>query len=418
MRPIVATAVALAALAACKNKSSVRDDRPSSPVAPGAPVKAAVQDAAPPLPSWELHSAPIELACGAEPEVPGGYRDALAAGRAAATSRHWGLAVAAFEKALTSRAGDAVALDELSLALLRAGDLDAALAAGERASAAATAPNAMAAALYNAGRAAEALGDPARAKAHFEQSLELRPNDVVRAQLAKLAPVVPRSVAKGPVMSACSGQPSVAAACTCLATLPSLWGEGTVLDGPGTCEPLAQHGEAAALVQITSAPADVDVRRPGTAIVLLAKRGATWSAVRTIEVAPELDAEDSPNGTNVAEVMAYEERPVPGGALVWVQSQRRFSETSAGENEVNGSASLTVCELPRSSARAPSCDAPVTLGTWSHAYAIFEEDDAHERCTVFTPAVTYRATLTSRGVLSIVLVNGVDEQALAGRYQR
>jgi hypothetical protein len=58
----------------------------------------------------------------------------------------------------------------------------------------------------------------------------------------------------------------------------------------------------------------------------------------------------------------------------------------------------------------------VTLGTWSYAYAIFEDDD-RERCSVIE-ATTYRATLTSRGVLSVVLVNGVDEEALAGRYER
>ncbi len=167
---------------------------------------------------------------------------------------------------------------------------------------------------------------------------------------------------------------------------------------------------------MTSNPTDPEARRPGTAIVLVAKRGATWSALGELDLAPEIDTDVSPRGSNAVDVVMYDERPIPGGTLVWVQSQNKFSETAAGENEVTGDASLSVCELPADPSRAASCDLPVTIGTWSYTYAIFEDDD-RERCSVIE-ATTYRATLTSRGGLSVVLVNGVDEGALAGRYGR
>jgi tetratricopeptide (TPR) repeat protein len=309
-------AVLLVVVAGCKGKPAARSE-PSPAgaggVVPAAPRVAGDAGKAAPVAAWELRSAPIELACGADPEVKGTYQDALAAGRAAGAAKRWALAVSAFERALASKPDDAVALDELSLALLRVGDPAAALTTGERAIAAATTPNARASAHYNAGRAAEALGDVDRAKAHFEQSIELRPNDTVRARLAKLGPVAPRRLEKAPAMTACQALASVEAVCACLAKLPGLWGDGADSAGPGTCEPLAHRGAAAALVSVISNPTDPDARRPGTAIVLVAKRGATWSALGELDLAPEIDTDVSPRGSNAVDVVMYDERPIPGG---------------------------------------------------------------------------------------------------------
>jgi hypothetical protein len=115
----------------------------------------------------------------AVPHVREGQRLGRAGDHAAALS--------AFERALEDAPDHPGALCEAGWQAFRLDDLDRAkdlLVRGARLS---RAPNRRAACLYNLGRVYEARDEPAEAKVRYEESLRLRPNDVVADRLAALA---------------------------------------------------------------------------------------------------------------------------------------------------------------------------------------------------------------------------------------
>jgi len=358
-------------------------------------------------PAWELRSKPIELGCGAPAPIPGSYKVALDEGRAAGKAKRWAEAVVAFEAALAARDGDAAALSELAWASLQVGDAQRSLELAERAIAAATEPNPKAASHFNAARAAEALGDIARAKSHYEKSLELRPNDAIRDRLAKLAPTKPRPLPRATPLTACQQLTSVDAVCKCLASSVSQWGAAGGLEGTVSCEPAQERGTQAQLVVVQEQPADPDKAVGGTAFVLVAKRGASWSALQVVETAGDVDLTVTPRAMHSATVLAYEER----GTTIWVETKNQYSESGGGESEVRGEAALTVCSIGE-----PAACARVPLAGWDYS-STSAHGDGDDTCEVRS-AFAYRAALTSAGVLTLVLAAGVDDGGHAGRYQR
>lgn len=363
----------------------------------------APEPAAAPGPSWELTSAAIELECGADPQVKGTYGAALAAGRAAGKAKRWAQAVAAFEHALAARAQDPAALDELGVALLQAGNAARALEVGVKAVAAAAAPNAKAAAHYNAGRAAEALGDLAAARAHYEQSLALRPHDGIRDRLAKLAPADPRPLERATAIATCQGLASVEAVCACLAKAP----------GAEACEPSAHRGERGHVVHVRNAP-DEDGHGGAGALVLVARRGATWSALHELETTPSVDGEETPRAAHHASVAAYAERPLGDRTLLWIETTNVYTDTGAGSSDESGAAQLTLCEIAGAPGGAAWCAAPVKLASWSFSTDTGADDEA-STCDV-RDATVHRAVLSSARILTLILANGVAD-GRAGRYK-
>jgi tetratricopeptide (TPR) repeat protein len=119
------------------------------------------------------------------------YNTSLREGRRLARRGDWAAAMKAFEAALVATPDDAVALSELGFAAFKAGKLDVAKRETRRAVDQAREPNVKAASLYNLGRIDEALNDAASARNDYQQSLALRPNDVVRARLAALSAGAP-----------------------------------------------------------------------------------------------------------------------------------------------------------------------------------------------------------------------------------
>lgn len=401
-------AVAVIALIGCKksNKGPVAtasgsaSDAAQTAAADAAPVASDAPAAA----AWELRSKPIELDCGPKP-LTGSYKASLDAGRAAGKAKKWAEAVAAFERALAVQDGDAAALSELAWATLQTGDAKRSLELAERAIAASAGqPNAQAASHFNAARAAEALGDIARAKTHYEKSLELRPNDAIKDRLAKLAAPLPRSLAPGSAISACQDLASVDEVCKCLATSS----KATGIEGNAACEPAKERGTQAQLVVVQGQPADPDAAAGGTAIVLVAKRGEKWSALQVVESAGDVDLTETPRAVHGATVLAYEERDT----TIWVETQNQYSETGAGEHEARGEAGLTLCRIPAAAAERAVCNARIPLAGWDYTQTV-----ADDQCDVRS-MFAYRAMLTSDGTFALVLAAGVDDGGRAGRYQR
>ncbi len=120
----------------------------------------------------------------------------LNAGRKAVKAGDFDAAFAAFADARELRPHDASVLGESGFAALKAGKLDEARRWTEAAIGRAHKPRRLGALFYNLGLIAEAGGDPAAAKQHYERSLSLRPNGTVRGKLAALTEVAAPSGAQ------------------------------------------------------------------------------------------------------------------------------------------------------------------------------------------------------------------------------
>jgi hypothetical protein len=262
-----------------------------------------------------------------------------------------------------------------------------------------------------------AMRDAAPAPAAWQ--LQSKPVEVEcpsPAATAKPVEGTPRPLAHATPLTVCQQQATVEAACACLASSLASWGASTGLEGTATCEAAEPHGTQAQLVIVRDTPADPDATAAGTALVLLARRGASWSALQIVDAAPDVDLGETPNAVHAATVRAYEERPDATGTTIWIESQNQYSETDAGEEEVRGDASLTLCAIPTAASAPASCDAKIALASWDHTItrARGEGDD---KCEV-RAGYAYRATLTSAGALTLALESGKDDAAHAGAYQR
>ena len=176
-------AAALGLVAAC-GKGSEEKTRPAM-----SPVEAAKLDEAPPKPQpgpQAARPAPIP------PEKRREYAARLRAGRAHATAKRWGEAVAEFEAALVAIPMDDRALSELGWAAFQAGDHAKAEKANADSVRVSSQPELKAASLYNLGRVAEARDDKDRAAALYADSLALRPNKTVVKRLVALGKPAPR----------------------------------------------------------------------------------------------------------------------------------------------------------------------------------------------------------------------------------
>jgi hypothetical protein len=225
-----------------------------------------------------------------------------------------------------------------------------------------------------------------------------------------------RPLARATPLTMCQDQASVEAACACLASSLASWGTSTGLVGAATCEAAEPHGTQAQLVIVRDTPAAPDATAAGTALVLLARRGATWSALQVVDAAPDVDLGETPNAVGAATVLAYEERPDAAGTTIWIESQNQYSETDAGEQEVRGDAALTLCAIPTAGSARASCDARIVLTAWDYSITR-ARGDGEDQCEV-RAGYGYRATLTSAGTLTLALERGKDDAARAGSYRR
>jgi hypothetical protein len=115
------------------------------------------------------------------------YRKHMKAGWAAQKAKKWADATTEFEAASKILDGDQRALSELGWSAMNAGDLKKARAADDEAVRVAIDPKVKAASLYNLGMVFSRTNDLPRAAEAFKESLALRPNKIVEAELAKLS---------------------------------------------------------------------------------------------------------------------------------------------------------------------------------------------------------------------------------------
>jgi hypothetical protein len=222
---------------------------------------------------------------------------------------------------------------------------------------------------------------------------------------------LPRARAIGP----CRDQASVDAVCKCLAASVESWAKQAGLSAPASCTPAPQGSAVARLVEVKSQPSDPDAVAAGTAFVLVAAHGGTWSAINIVEAAPDVDLTETPRASHGATIAMFETRPRDGATLVWVQSRNQYSETDMGEQDVSGAAALSLCVVPDAADQPPYCHAPIKLAAWEYFFTIAKanRDDA---CKVRNTGVM-SASLDSTGALTVRLDRGVDKAGHAGRYR-
>lgn len=119
------------------------------------------------------------------------FRKHMKAGWAAQKQHAWADATSEFEAASKILDGEQRALAELGWSAMNAGDYVKARKADEQAVGIAIDPKVKASALYNLGMVQEKAGDKDGALRSFRVSLDLRPNKIVEAELAKLGGSAP-----------------------------------------------------------------------------------------------------------------------------------------------------------------------------------------------------------------------------------
>ncbi len=147
------------------------------------------------------------------------YRKHLTEGRRLASKSTFPEAMKEFEKALEAVPGDAPALLDLGWAAFKAGELDKAKKNTETALSRTTNPQLKGMAHYNLGRIAEEKKDDKGAVAHYQVSLELRPNVIVEKRLADVAKKAGITIAVKPVVEPLPCQTPVATiadVCACM----------------------------------------------------------------------------------------------------------------------------------------------------------------------------------------------------------
>src|SRR3954451_21903969 len=164
-------ALVLALVCACKGKTSE-------------PAKAAEPVAAKPAVVVADAAAPAKKQV--PPEKLAAYRTHMKAGWKLQKQEKWADAVPEFEAALAAVDVDPRALTELGWSAMNAGDYKKARRADDQATRLAVEPKVKAAALYNLGVVEARTGNADDARASFTQSIALRPNKTVEAELAKL----------------------------------------------------------------------------------------------------------------------------------------------------------------------------------------------------------------------------------------
>ena len=128
------------------------------------------------------------------------------------------------------------------------------------------------------------------------------------------APPLPRAE----LMKECQGQASVEEACGCLAMAMTPSGGVASCEvaepEPREREPKARS-ERGRLESVWSGAGERDTLDKGRTLVLLARRGSTWSALQVVDSSDEVDRTETPQTSDLATVRRYEELPFGGGTL-------------------------------------------------------------------------------------------------------
>lgn len=214
-------------------------------------------------------------------------------------------------------------------------------------------------------------------------------------------PSADRALAHGEAITQCHDQPSVDAACTCLVGAIASWGASYQLAAPATCKPVPGAPDAQ-LVEIKDTPADPDAKHGGSALVLVARHGATWSAVTVVDAQGDIDLTQTPKLGESLTLQAFE----PHGSLIWIQTRSETHEADMGDHDLDGGVLGTVCTLGAQAA----CYAPLKLATWTYTWT-----PAKSTCEIAKLSVR-SASFDATGV-TLRLEHGSDADGIVGRYR-
>ncbi|HEY3801856.1 MAG TPA: hypothetical protein VGL61_04580 [Kofleriaceae bacterium] len=222
-----------------------------------------------------------------------------------------------------------------------------------------------------------------------------------------------RELPRATPIAACNDQPSLDTACKCLVASAGTWAKGIGLAAPVSCAPAPQGDSTTRLLDLHSVPADPDAVSAGTAFAVAIAHASTWSVLGIAERAADIDLTETPKATRGAAIDRFESKARGDSTVVWIETDNAYSETSMGEDELSGGASVTVCVLP--AAQRPYCSAPLKLGHYEYTFAR-DKDGQPDACSI-REASRLSAHLDSAGSLTIELDNGSDTANVAGRYR-
>jgi hypothetical protein len=218
------------------------------------------------------------------------------------------------------------------------------------------------------------------------------------------APAVPeRPLAHADALAQCHDQASVDAACDCLAKSVATWGTKLLLAGPATCTPQPDPQPDAVVVQIQDNPVEPDSKTGGTALVLVAKRGTTWSALAVVDAEGDIDLAQTPKLTESVKLLAFEPHPIAGGSLYSIETRGETRESDMGDHDIEGGVVESLCTTA-------FCYAPLRLADWSYTWT-----PAKTSCAV-SKLASFVATFEPSSV-TMVLEHGSDRDGVAGRYR-
>lgn len=260
------------------------------------------------------------------------YHEHLEQGRKLAKAQEWAKAIVELEAALAVIPGDDRALGELSWAAFSSGDHAKARSSAKAAVLAASDPKIKGAALYNLGRAEEALGELAAARSAYEQSIAARPNEVVRKRLAELATAVPAVADPLP----CTKPSDATKVCDCLrATLPP--DAFAPENQPTACELTATGVDGFSFARFSLSPIGEEN------VVLVARGPEGWSVVA------QLDYVYNPGAFGIYEeweLAGAKERTIGTHSVVEFTSHKTRSDSDMGVDEAESETTdrLVVCD--------------------------------------------------------------------------
>lgn len=338
------------------------------------------------------------------------YRRGLFRGRALAGERRWGEAAVHFEAALQAIPGDARALSELSWAAVQAGDYARARAAAVESVRLARDPRTRAASYYNAGRAAEGLGDRTAALRAYALSLASRQSVTVAERLQQLGKQ--RGDAPRPEAPPCREPRALDELCLCLRKATAAMAAGV----DATFTPACATERSGAPVDVKVLRVDVSSNESNYYVAL--QRAGGWAVIGDLGY---LYRGGMAGVLNELVVRKVEERRVGPARVLWIETEESHRDLDLAIDEVDhgSSRTVTLCAVSAPGRASPTCMRGVAVASTRTRERLGEmkddeiDEDARRLMTPGLPITSSRelaVALAEDGTVTVTLVKGVADE--------
>lgn len=377
MRQLVLCAVVLTV--ACNSKPAGKDTPKLAPATATAPADASIGSAA-------VVAKPARPTLTKQQLVD--VRKHMKAGWAAQKTKRWSDAVVEFESALKIAEGNPRLMTELGWSAMNAGDYVKAKRADEESVHSATDNKVKAAGLYNLGLVQLKLDDPASARVSFATSLQLRPNKIVEAALAKLG--APASTED---LEAC---PAGKSACYCAVS--------AMFSSPAD-EDLAGCHEST----VTKSPV------PGWKVYTIDTGHGTAEELldEHDQVVTQIGADDSrTNYVGAIKLAKAEIKTIGGHRVAWIEvTDEMLTQTMDEEtvtDESNDQTTVTICTIgdAKTPSRCALRDAPSSTVHSIDRYVMLDDGTIKDRGKQERAETTLDIAIADDGTVTVKLVKG------------